>query len=118
MDPEDLGRLDVAEHGDFLHGGGEELVFASTGDLKGSSGRRERALILNQATDMTHDIGQETQPPQIPHSGLGRLGLLLPADDGNQTDINQSEILHPDAELELPHGLDKGRGFDIPDGTA
>ena len=33
VNPEDLGRLNVAEHGDFFHGGWEEFVFASTGDL-------------------------------------------------------------------------------------
>jgi len=42
---------------------------------------------------------------------------LLAPDDGDQTDIDQREILDADPELKLPHGFDKGSRFDIPDGT-
>ena len=42
---------------------------------------------------------------------------MLTPDDGDQTDIDQREILDADPELKLPHGFDKGSRFDIPDGT-
>lgn len=52
------------------------------------------------------------------YSRLRRLRFLLSVHIWNQRDVDQGEVLVSDAELELSNGFDKGRGFDITDGTS
>jgi hypothetical protein len=123
-----LRGLDVAEHGDFFHCCGEELVFASTGDLQEGRGwawqvfskpfQRELWTRPTRPGLRTHDIRQQPQPPQIPHPSLRRLRLLFPSNNGDQRNVHKGEVFYADAELELTHGFDKGGGFDIPDCAA
>lgn len=49
--------------------------------------------------------------------GLRGFCLLLAVHIGNQGDMDESEVLVSDAELELSHCLDKRRGFDVTDRT-
>ena len=46
-------------------------------------------------------------------SRLRWLGLLFAMHIGDHRDVDKSEIVMSDAELELSHSLDKGRRFDI-----
>lgn len=65
----------------------------------------------------THDIRQQAQTPQIPHTRLSRFRLLFTSDDRNQTNVNQRKVLVTDSELELSHGFDERSTLDITDCT-
>lgn len=65
-----------------------------------------------------YQIWEKTQSSQISDTGLSGLGLLFSTNDRDEGDVNQGKVLVTDSELELAHGLDEWRGFDITDGTA
>jgi hypothetical protein len=98
-DGEDLVGLDVAEHGDL---GLDTLIQSSLFATAGN------------------EIGGETQTTKVTDGSLGRLGLLLAdgTDGGDQGNVDQGKVIVADTELELTHGLNKGSGLDITDGTS
>ena len=49
------------------------------------------------------------------HGCLCRLRLLLSVQIWDEGDVDQGKVGCTDAELELAHGFDKWRGFDIAD---
>jgi len=106
----DLFRGDVTEHRDFLHGSGQQWLFASASDLRVSVG----ACGWLQNADQ---VGQKTKTSEIPYTCLCRFRLLLSANDGNEGNVYQSEVLGSNSELELSHGLDERCRFDITDCT-
>ena len=61
----------------------------------------------------TDQVRQKAEPAQGVHSCLRRLCFLLSMHIRNERDVDERKILVADAELELPHRLDKGRGLDI-----
>jgi hypothetical protein len=65
----------------------------------------------------THQVWQQTQTPQIPHTSLSRLGLLLSTNNDDQTDVDQGEVLVADPELELSHRFDERCRFNVTDGS-
>lgn len=91
-----LFGLYVAEHGDLIHRRAQERVIATAGDK----------------------VGKEAQATEVSDTGLGRFCLLFARDDGDEGDVDESHVIVADTELKLSHGLDKGRGFDISDGSA
>lgn len=96
VDTKDLLLLDVAEVGDLFCRNGEELVLAATGE----------------------EIGDKSKTTQVSNTGLGRLGLLLAADDGDEGDVDEGKVLVADTELELAHCLDEWGGLDVTDCSA
>ena len=52
------------------------------------------------------------------HGRLCRLRLLLAVQIGDEGDVDEAKVGWADAELELTHGFDKGRGFDVADGPS
>lgn len=66
----------------------------------------------------THDIGQQTQSSQVPHTGLGRLGLLFTSDHGDQTDVDERKVFNAHSELKLPHGFNKRCRLDVSDSSS
>lgn len=62
-----------------------------------------------------YQVGQETETSQIPDTGLCRFRLLLSSNDGDEGNVDQSEVLGTDSELELSHRLDEGSGLDVTD---
>ena len=66
----------------------------------------------------TYQVGQETEAAQIPHARLGRLGLLLSANDGDERDVDESKVFVADSELELTESFDKGCRLDVADGAS
>jgi len=65
-----------------------------------------------------YQIREKTQSSQITDTGLSGLGLLFSTNDRDEGDVNQGKVLVTNSELELTHGLDEWRGFDITDSTA
>jgi len=113
-----IGRLDivdtknllggnVAEHGNLLHGRGKKGVLATAGDL--------RSGLIGNA--VTHEVRNKTKTAEITDTSLGRLGLLLAADNGDERDVDEGKVVVADAELELAHGLDEGSRLDVTNGT-
>lgn len=102
-----LGR-DMAEHGDLLHCGGLEGVLTAASKL---------TLAVHLETS-THEIGDKTKAAEVASASLGRLSLLLTADDRNERDVDKREVLVANAELELAHGLDEGGRLDVTNCTA
>jgi hypothetical protein len=51
---------------------------------------------------------------------LRRLRLLLPhgAEDGDERDVDEADVLGADAELELAQRLEEDEGLDVADGAA
>lgn len=66
----------------------------------------------------TNEVGSKSEATKIADAGLGRLGLELAVDCGDQTDVNQRKVVDADTELELAHGLDEGSRLDVTDGSA
>jgi hypothetical protein len=78
-------------------------------------GCSQRHAIWSAGSSDTHEIGQQTQPAQIPHTRLRRLGLLLAADNGNERDIDERKVFVPDAKLKLAQRLDERSRLDVAD---
>lgn len=76
------------------------------------------APLWSNRPQYAHHVGHKTQSAQVADSCLGRLCLLLSADDGHQADVNECKVFLADAELELTHGLDERRAFNVTHGTA
>jgi hypothetical protein len=88
--------LDVTEHGDLVHCRTQQRVITSTCD----------------------EIGEKTQASEVSDTGLGWFRLLLAGDDGDEGDVDEGHVIVADSELELSHGLDEWRRFDVSDGSA
>jgi hypothetical protein len=63
-------------------------------------------------------IRQQSEPAQGVHSRLCRLCLLFSMHIRYERDMDERKVLVANAELELPHRLYKGRGFDITNRSA
>lgn len=70
------------------------------------------------AAKRANEIREETESSEISDGRLGRLGLLLSSNDGDEGDVQNSEVLVPDPELELSHSLDEGSRLDVSDGSS
>jgi hypothetical protein len=62
-----------------------------------------------------NQIRAESQPSEIPHGALSRFSLLFSdrSNNRNQTDVDQTEVLGSDSELELTHCFNKGSRFNV-----
>jgi len=67
--------------------------------------------------EWTNEIREKTESTKISDGSLGRLGLLLSSDDGDEGDVEDGEVLVSDSELELSHGLDERSRLDISNGS-
>ena len=63
----------------------------------------------------THEVGSESETAEVADAGLCWLRLELAVDGGYEADVDEGEVVVADAELELSHGLDEGRRFDVSD---
>lgn len=61
----------------------------------------------------TDQVRQKAEAAQGVHCCLCRLCFLLSMHIRHERDVDKREVLRADAELELPHRLNKRRGFDI-----
>jgi hypothetical protein len=87
-----------------------------------NSGSSHRHAIWSSACAQAHcqeadQIGQETETSKIPDTSLGRFCLLLSTNDGDEGNVDQSEVLGTDSELELSHSLNERCRFDITNGS-
>lgn len=84
------------------------MIQVSMGMVKWTNGARGGA-------GGTYDIGEETESAEGVDGCLGGLGFLLAVHVGDEGDVDKSEVIVTDAELELTHGFYEGRGFDVAD---
>lgn len=65
-----------------------------------------------------HQVGDETEATEVANGRLGRLGLELAVDRGDERDVEEGKVVLADAELELPHRFDEGRRLDVANSAA
>ena len=65
----------------------------------------------------TNQIREKPKTAQCVDGGLGRFCFLFAMHIGNQGDVNESEVLVTDAELELSHCLDERCRLNVTDCT-
>lgn len=51
-------------------------------------------------------------------SCLRGLRFLFPVHIGHEGNVDERKVLRPNTELELPHRLNEGRGFDVANSSA
>lgn len=96
VNSDDLIPLHLARIGDFLDGALFKRGFAATGD----------------------QIRPETSTANIANGSLGRLGLLLRADQRDVADVDLQEVVLAGPPLELTHRLHKRCAFNVSNSTA
>ena len=78
-------------------------------------------LIADRAIAAAHQhIGLDADGAQLLHRVLGGLGFELAggADEGQQGDVDVSDVASTHIAAEFPNGFEKGQGFDVAHGAA
>ena len=64
---------------------------------------------------MAYEVRGEAEATKVANRGLGRLGLELSVDGGDERDMDEGEVVMSDAELELAHRLNERGRLDVSD---
>jgi hypothetical protein len=66
---------------------------------------------------VAYEVGGESEAAEVADRSLGRLGLELSTDGGDEGNVDEGEVVVPDAELELAHRLNERGRLDVAHGS-